>query len=328
MTRRGFLLGLSGVAVTSSFAVRAQQDRPPRIAILLGYSAADLDGQALSTAFRAGLRELGWQPGRNMSLEFRWYDGEPNRAKALAKELLALSPDILVANSTIGLDAVRAVTRTIPIIFVAVSDPVAAGYAESVARPGGNITGFASFDADMGGKWLGLLKEVAPALAHVAVLMDPDFAGYRARWDAIEQAGMALGLHMRRAAVRASSEIESAMATVGALENAGLVVFSSAITSAHRIAIVELAAQHSLPAVYPFKSFVMSGGLMSYGIDRADLFRRSAAYVDRIVRGEYPGTLPIQSPTKFEFVLNLKAAKALNLTIPPTLLARADEVIE
>jgi len=328
MRRRGFLLGFSGAAVTSSFAVRAQQDRPPRIAILLGYSAADLDGQALSTAFRGGLEELGWQPGRNMSLEFRWYDGEPNRAKALAKELLALSPDILVANSTIGLDAVRAVTRTVPIIFVAVSDPVAAGYAESVARPGGNITGFASFDADMGGKWLGLLKEVAPALAHVAVLMDPDFAGYRARWDAIEQAGMALGLHMRRAAVRASSEIESAMATVGTLENAGLVVFSSAITSAHRVAIVELAAQHRLPAVYPFKSFVMSGGLMSYGIDRADLFRRSAAYVDRIVRGEYPGTLPIQSPTKFEFVLNLKAAKALNLTIPPTLLSRADEVIE
>jgi putative tryptophan/tyrosine transport system substrate-binding protein len=329
MRRREFMAGLLLAAATAPAGADAQKPvRPKQVKFLLSFGENDPVGQQVLTEIRNVLEELGWHDGRNVSIEIRSYGGEPERAKTLAMELVGLMPDVIVANSTVGLEAVRSATRTVPTVFIAVSDPVGAGHAASLAHPGGNVTGFLSFGAEMGGKWLELLKEIAPGTMHIAVLMDPDFAGYRARWEAIESAAPAFRLRMRQAAIRTSSDIESAISTAAREPHGALLVFSSALTSANSKTIIELAARYRLPAVYPFKSFSENGGLMSYGIDRADLFRRSASYIGQILRGADPGELPIQAPTKFELVINLKTAGTLGIAVPDTLLARADEVIQ
>jgi putative ABC transport system substrate-binding protein len=329
MRRRDFTAGVLLAAATARASADARKpDRPKQAKFLLSFGENDPVGQQVLTETRNVLEELGWHDGRNVSIEIRSYGGEPERAKMLAMELVGLMPDVIVTNSTIGLEAVRSATRTIPTVFIAVSDPVGAGYAASLARPAGNVTGFVSFGAEMGGKWLELLKEIAPGTTHVAVLMDPDFAGYRARWKAIENAAPLLNVRIEQADIRTSSDIENAISRAAREPNGALLVFSSALTSANSKRIIELAGQYRLPAVYPFKFFTESGGLMSYGIDRADLFRRSASYIDRILRGADPGELPIQAPTKFELAINLTTAKALGLMVPDSLLARADEVTE
>jgi putative ABC transport system substrate-binding protein len=278
--------------------------------------------------FSSALEALGWGDGRNISIVLRWSGGDPGLSNRYAKELVDLAPDLIVASSTIGLEAVRSATRQIPIVFVAVTDPVGAGYVQSMARPGGNVTGFSSFEAETGGKWLELLKQIAPAVTRVGVLLDPDYAGYMARWRAMEMLGPSFSVQLSIVAIRSGAEIENAISVFAKEPGGALVVFSSALTTANRDRIIGSAERHRLPTIYPFRSYAERGGLVSYGIDTLDMFRRSARYADRILRGESPAELPVQAPTKFEFVINLKTAKALGLTILPALLARADEVIE
>ena len=330
MRRREFITLLGGAWAAWPLALHAQQQSSQmrKIGLLMGAAENDPVGRQQMMEFRSALETLGWANGRNISLEFRWFGGEPSRANRYARELLDLAPDLIVANSTIGLEAVRSETRKIPIVFIAVTDPVAAGYVESVARPGGNITGFSSFHAETGGKWLEIIKEAVPAVTRVGVLMDPEYAGYMARWRAMELLGPSFNVELSIVAIRASADIENAISAFAREPNSALVVFSSALTSANRNLIIDLAATHRLPTIYPFKSYTELGGLISYGIDTLDMFRRSASYADRILRGASAGELPVQAPDKFELVINVKTANALGLTIPPTLLARANELIE
>jgi putative ABC transport system substrate-binding protein len=288
----------------------------------------DVRGQRQFKRFSLGLERLGWIDGRNISLFVRWSGGEPSLAKQFANELVRLEPELIVAGSTIGLDAARSATGKIPILFVAVSDPVAAGYVESLAKPGGNVTGFSSFDVETGGKWLEIVKEVVPTASRVGVLMDPEYAGYMTRWRGIMELGPSFGVELSQVAIRASQDIEYAISAFAKEPKGALIVFSSALTSANSGLIVNLANRYRLPTIYPFAFYVKQGGLISYGIDTADLFERSAAYVDRILKGTKPADLPVQRPTRFELVINLKTAKGLGLRIPDKLLLTADQVIE
>jgi putative ABC transport system substrate-binding protein len=330
MRRRAFISLLGGAAVAWPLAAHAQQpSRVRRIGVLMPFNAADAEGQRLVAALRKGLQELDWTEGRNLAIDFRWSDGDVERASAHAKELVALSPELIFAFTAGQLAAVARETRTIPIVFVGVSDAVGSGFVASLARPGGNITGFILFEASLGGKWIEALKEVTPRLARAAIMMNPETATGRGIFyvQAFETAATTFSVESMTATVHSVSDIKAA---IGALEqpDRGLVVVPDTFTEAHRELIVTLAARHRVPTVYPFRHFAMNGGLMSYGPDTVDTFRRSAAYFDRILRGEKPGELPVQVPTKFELVINLKTAQALGLEIPPMLLARADEVIE
>ena len=329
MKRRNFITLLGGAAAWPVAARGQQPERMRRIGVLVAYAESDPEAQARIAAFRQGLRELGWTEGRNLRMELGWGTGDPDRARTLATELISLAPDVIVAHGTPALTALYRATRTIPVVFVSVIDPVGAGYVQSLAQPGGNITGFSTFEPEIGGKWLELLKEIAPGVSRVAGILDPGFKGFAGVWGAIENMAPRLGLQLTNLPFQApTDDLESAVNRFAQELGGGLIVLPTALNAVQRNRIFSSAARGGLPAMYAFRFYATDGGLMSYGIDTVDLFRRSAFYVDRILKGEKPADLPVQAPTKFEMVINLKTARALGLNVSPMLLARADEVVE
>ena len=327
MRRRRFITLLGGVAVGWPLAARAQQgERVRRTGVLMSTAVDDPQDPARLAAFAQGLQELGWTIGRNLRIDYRWSASSPDNARKYAAELAALAPDVMLASGTIALAA--ALRHTIPVVFVNLIDPVSGGFVESLARPGGNTTGFLLFEYGISGKWLELLKEIAPRVTRVAVLRDPTQSSGTGQLGAIQSAASQLGVEFRPAGVRDAREIERGITDFGHGPNGGLIVAAGTQAREHRELIIGLAARHRLPAVYFNRLFVEAGGLISYGPDTIDPFRRAANYVDRILKGEKPADLPVQAPTKFELIVNLKTAKALGLEVPPMLLARADEVIE
>jgi putative ABC transport system substrate-binding protein len=330
MRRRDFIRGLGGAAAAWPLAVRAQQDeRVRRIGVLVAAPADDAELQARVAAFKEGLAQLGWTDGRNVRIDTRWATTNADDLRRHAAELAALAPDVLVAaTGTATVAPLLQATRTVPIVFPVVGDPVGAGFVDSLARPGGNATGFAIFEYGISGKWLELLKEIAPGVARVAVLRDPAIAGGQGQVAAIQAVAPSFGMEVTPINVRDTGEMERAIAAFAHTSRDGLIVTASALTVFHRDLIVTLAARYKLPTVYVQRLFVASGGLISYGANVVDQYRRAANYVDRILKGEKPADLPVQRPTKYELAINLRTAKALGLELPPSLLARADEVIE
>jgi putative ABC transport system substrate-binding protein len=330
MRRREFITLLGGAAAAWPLAARAQQgERVRRIGVLMHLPERDPEAQARVRALLHGLQQLGWSEGRNVRIDYCFGAADVERARRYAAELIALAPDVIQASGTGPVAALQQATRTVPIVFAQVPDPVNAGFVDSLARPGGNATGFSVFEEyGTSGKWLELLKEVAPRVTRVAVLRDPTIAAGIGQTGAIQSVAPSLGVQVSPVGVRDASEIERAIAAFGHGANGGLIVLGAPLAIMHRDWISTLAARHRLPAVYPARLFVAAGGLISYGPDSIDPYRRVAGYVDRILKGEKPADMPVQNPTKFELVINLKAAKALGLEIPPTLLATADEVIE
>jgi ABC-type uncharacterized transport system substrate-binding protein len=328
-TRREFISLLGGAAATWPLTARAQQaERVRRVGVLMHLAADDPEGQPRITAFEQGLRELGWAVGRNLRIDYRWAAGDPDRLRKYAAELAALAPDVILAGGGTPLVvALQQATATVPIVFVGVADPVGAGLVGSLARPGSNATGFTVYEYSISGKWLELLKEIAPRVTRAAVIRELAIAG-TGQLGAIQSVAPSLGVELFPIGVRDAGEIERAVMAFSRGSNGGLIVTGSPSTLVHRHQIITLAARHLLPAVYPYRYFVASGGLVSYGPDVIDQFRSAASYVDRILKGEKPADLPVQAPTKYELVVNAKTAKQLGLVIPPTLLARADEVIE
>ena len=328
LRRREFIAALGG-ATAWPLAARAQQPaRMRRIGVLTPFTADDAEGHARLTAFAQGLQQLGWTVGQNVRIDYRWGDSKPATMRKLANELNSLAPDVILANSSAAVSALLEATSTVPIVFAAVADPVGAGYVESLARPGGNATGFSVFEYSVGGKWIELLKEIAPRVTRVAVLRESAIAAGPGFLGAVQSAASSLGVELRPIDLRDSGEIEHSVGAFAQTPNGGLIVTGGPAATALREFIVDLAARYRLPAVYSIRAFVAAGGLISYGADFLDQFRRAAGYVDRILKGEKPADLPVQAPTKYELVINLKTAKALGLTVPPTLLARADELIE
>jgi putative ABC transport system substrate-binding protein len=326
--RRAFITMLGGAAAWP-IATRAQQgERMRRIGVLMPLAADDPESPARVTAFAQGLQELGWADGRNVRIDYRWGANDPDRGRRYAEELVALAPDVIVASGSPAMAPLQQLTRTVPIVFVNIVDPVGAGFVESLARPAGNITGFAFFEYGMSAKWLELLKEMVPLLKRAAVLRDPALASGAGQYAVIQAAAPSFGVELRAVGVGDAGEIERAITAFARFSNGGLIVTGSPLAAVHRDLILTLAARHRLPAVYPFRYFADSGGLISYGPNATDPYRRAAAYVDRILKGEKPADLPVQAPTKYELVINLKTARTLGLEIPPTVLARADEVIE
>jgi ABC-type uncharacterized transport system substrate-binding protein len=329
MGRRGFITLLGGAAAAWPLAARAQQPEPVRrIGILLPVAADDAEFQTRVGAFLQGLQQLGWAIGRNVRIDTRWAGASAAEIRRHAAELIALAPDVILAHGVPTLGPLLQATRTVPIVFPTAADPVAAGFVDSLARPGGNVTGFMDLEYGMAGKWLELLKQIASGVTRVAVLRDPATPTGPAQFGVIQAVAPPLGMEVNPVNVRDASEIERAVGAVARFPNSGLIVTPSGWASVHRELIVKLAAQHKLPAVYFGRYFVAGGGLISYGPDLSDQYRRAAGYVDRILKGEKPADLPVQAPTKYELVINLKTAKALGLDVPPSLLARADEVIE
>jgi putative tryptophan/tyrosine transport system substrate-binding protein len=329
LRRRQFITLLGGAAIAWPLAARAQQgERMRRIGVFFPGSADDTEYQARNAWFLQGLRELGWTDGRNVRIDYRWSAGDPNNIPKHAAELVALAPDVILAAGGAVTGPLLQATRTVPIVFVIVPDPVGAGFVDSLARPGGNATGFINFEYGISAKWLELLKEISPRVTRVAVLRDPAIAQGIGQFGAIQSVAPSLGVEVRPANVRDASEIERAIAALARSSDGGLIVTGSALAVVYREQIITLAARHRLPAVYFIRAFVEGGGLLSYGPDYRDQFRRAAGYVDRILKGEKPTDLPVQVPNKYELVINLKTAKALGLTIPETLLATANEVIQ
>jgi putative ABC transport system substrate-binding protein len=328
MRRREFIT-LVGGAAAWPLAARAQQgERMRRIGVFFPGSADDTEYQARNAAFLQGLRELGWTDGRNVRIDYRWSAGDPNNIPKHAVELAALAPDVILAAGGAVTAPLLQATRTVPIVFVIVPDPVGAGFVNSLARPGGNATGFINFEYSIGAKWLELLKQVAPHVTRVAVLRDPAIAQGIGLFGAIQSVASSLGVEVHPVNVRDVSEIEHAIAGFAHSSDGGLIVTGSALAVVNRAQIVTLAARHKMPACYFIRAFVEGGGLLSYGPDYPDQFRRAADYVDRILKGEKPADLPVQAPTKYELAINLKTAKALGLDVPPMLLARAEKVID
>jgi putative ABC transport system substrate-binding protein len=326
--RREFVMLLGGAAAWPLRA-RAQQSRTMRrIGVLMNLAADDPEAPVRLAALLQGLQQLGWTVGQNVQIDYRWGAGNADLMRKHAAELAALAPDVILAHSSAAVAPLLEATRTVPIVFAVVADPVGAGYVESLARPGGNATGFTNFEYSIAPKWLELLKDIAPDVTRAAVLRESAIAAGPAQFGAIRAVAQSLGMEVRPVEVRDSGEIERAITAFAPGSNAGLIVTGSPAAIVHRALIVVLAARHRLPAVYFGRYFVTDGGLISYGPDFIDLFRRAAGYVDRILKGEKPADLPVQTPTKFELVINRKTAKALGLQVPPTLLARADEVIE
>ncbi len=329
MKRREFLALLGGAAAAWPLAARAQQpERMRRVGVLMALAADDPEGQARLVAFVQALQKLGWTDGGNVRIDTRWAAGDAERFRSYAAELVALAPDVILASGGTGVGALLQVTRTVPIVFTQTNDPVGASYVDSLARPGGNATGFANMEYGMSGKWLELLKEIAPRMARAAVLRDATIPQGVGQFGAIQAVAPSLGVEVRPIDVRDAPEIERAITAFARSANGGLIVTGSALTAFHRDLIITLAARHKLPAIYWERFFVTGGGLMSYGPDSIDPHRRAAGYVDRILKGEKPADMPVQAPTKYELVINLKTAKALGLTVSPQLIARADEVIE
>ena len=330
MKRRDFLTLLGGAAASWPLVVRAQQqgERVRRIGVLMSTAVDDPQDPARLAGFAQGFQELGWTIGRNLRIDYRWSASSPDNARKYAAELAALAPDVMLASGTIALAAVQQIRHTTPIVFANLIDPVSGGFVESLARPGGNTTGFLLFEYGISGKWLELLKEIAPRVTRVAVLRDPTQSSGTGQLGAIQSAASQLGVEFRPVGVRDAREIERGITDFGRGSNGGLIVTAGTQAREHRELIIGLAARHRLPAVCFNRLFVEAGGLISYGADTIDPLRRAANYVDRILRGEKPADLPVQAPTKYELVINLKTAKALGLEIPATVLARADEVIE
>ncbi len=326
--RREFIRLLGGAVASCPLAARAQQRGVLRIGVLSNLAADDPEAQARNAAFLQGLQELGWIVGRNVRIDYRWGAGDTDRLRKYATELVALAPDVILASAGLTVRALQQATRTVPIVFAQVIDAVGAGFVASLARPGGNTTGFTLFEYGISAKWLELLKEIAPGVTRAAVLRDPTNPTVIGQFGAIQSVAPSFGMELSPVGVRDSDEIERAITAFARGANDGMVVLSSGLTIAHRHLIIMLAARHRLPTVYPYRFFVTDGGLISYGPDLIEQYRRAAGYVDRILKGEKPADLPVQAPVKYELAVNLKTAKALDLDVPPALLTRADEVIE
>jgi putative ABC transport system substrate-binding protein len=330
MRRRKFITLVGGAAVAVwPFAARAQQEeRVRRISVFMTVSADDVDQQKGVAAFVQVLQQLGWIDGRNVRIDTRWGGGEPSAIRRQANDLVALAPDVIAAAGNAAMGPLLQATRTVPIVFNNVADPVGSGFVESMGQPGGNATGFLQFEYSLCGKWLELLKQIAPTVTRAAVLRDPDIAAGIGQFAIIQSVAPSLGMDVSAINGRNATEIERAITAFGRSPNGGLILTASALAVVHRDLIIALAARHKLPAVYYRRYFAASGGLISYGHDFVQQFRGAAAYVDRILKGEKPANLPVQAPTKYELVINVKTAKALGLEVPATLLARADDAIE
>ncbi len=329
MRRRGFIAGL-GSAVAWPVAARGQQaERMHRIGVLMNFPEADTEGNARLVAFLQRMRELGWSDGHNLKLESRWSGADIDRMRTFAREIVVQQPDLIVAVGTPATSAVMRETSTIPIVFTQVSDPVGGGLVTNLARPGGNVTGFTLFEFSIKSKWLQTIKEIAPNVTRVAVLFNPTTAPYAPLYlRSVEDSTSSFAVDFSTLPLQDAVELEPTIKTLAATPNSALLVLTDTFTTVNRDRIIALAAEYRLPALYPYRFFAQSGGLVSYGVDTLEQYPRAAAYADRVLKGEKPGDLPIQQPTKYELVINLKTAKALGLEIPPTLLARADEVIE
>jgi putative ABC transport system substrate-binding protein len=328
MKRRNFITLLGGAAAWPLGTSAQQNNRIRHIGVVIGYAGTDVETQSRMAAFRQKLQELGWTEGRNIEIDFRATGADPERIRAEVQDLVARAPEIIIASPGQVVLALRDVTSSIPVVFANVPDPVGIGIVSSLAHPGGKITGFTSTESALAGKWLEVLKEVAPAVSRVSVIYSPVNPAWPGRLRVLEQVAPAMGVQLAPAAVHDADQIERAVTSFAREPNGGLILFPSIFTSDHRDIVVALAARHRLPAMYPYRAAAVDGGLISYGIDIPDQFRGAASYVDRILKGENAGDLPIQAPTKYELVVNLKAAKSLGLDVPLTLLAIADEVIE
>jgi putative tryptophan/tyrosine transport system substrate-binding protein len=330
MIRREFITLLCGGAVAASpLKVRAQQtDKMRRIGVLTAVASGDSDFRMNIAAFAQGMEQLGWSDGRNVRIDYRSSAGDAERTRTYATELVSLGPDVVFASGTASVEALAGATRSVPIVFVGVADPVGAGYVDSLSRPGSNITGFMLFEYDLSAKWLELLKQIAPNVTRAAVLRDPAITAGVGQFAVIQSVARSVGVEVSPVNVRDASEIERAITAFAGQSNGGLILTASALSLFHRDLIISLAARERLPAVYYRRGFVAAGGLISYGPDIVDQYRRSAGYVDRILKGEKPADLPVQAPTKYELVINLKTAKVLGLELPTSLLARASEVME
>jgi putative ABC transport system substrate-binding protein len=328
MRRREFMTLVGGVVAWPLAARGQQRDRKRRVGFLMGLAADDAEAQDRIAAFEQGLQQSGWTNGRNLGIDYRRGAGDPDSTQRYADELVALAPDVILASGGTVMGALLKATRTVPIVFTQTPDPVAAGFVASLARPGGNATGFTTSEYGTSGKWLELLKETAPAVTRAAVLRDPTIPSGIGQFASIQSVAPSLGVELSPLDVRDASEIERDVTAFARGSNCGLIVTSSGLAAVHRQLIIRLAARHRLPAIYSYRYFAASGGLISYGADPIDQYRRAAGYVDRILKGEKPADLPVQAPTKYQLVLNLTTAKALGLSVPSALLARADEVIE
>jgi ABC-type uncharacterized transport system substrate-binding protein len=328
MKRREFITLLGGAAAWPLAARAEVPERIRRVGVLNFLAADDPDASPRVAAFAQALQKLGWLDGRNIQIDYRWGGGDLDRSRSYAAELLALAPDVILVSSGSALAVLQSITRTVPIVFVSVSDPVGAGYVASLARPGGNTTGFTLFEYGTIGKWLELLKQIAPAMTRAAVIRDPSITSGTAQFAAIQAVAPSLGVELTPIDARDDGGIEQTITVLTRQASCGLIVTASPSAFRRRELIVALAAKHQLPAVYPVRLYVANGGLISYGPDEIDQYRRAADYIDRILKGEKPANLPVQHPTKLDLVINLKTARALGLELPPTVLARADEVIE
>jgi putative ABC transport system substrate-binding protein len=328
MRRREFISLLGGAVSAWPLAARAQQnEQVRRIGVLMPFIAGDPEAQVRSTVFAQTLQQLGWTVGRNLQIDYRFAGGEADRVRQYAVELVELAPEVIMTVGSITVAPMQQATRTIPIVFTNVADPVGAGIVQSLARPGGNATGFTNFEYSMSGKWVELLKQIAPHVRRAAVLRDPTAAAGIGQFAAIQGVAQSLGVELTPVAARDTAELERSMATFARSANSGMIVTAGG-TGFRRDLIIRLASRNKLPAVYPFRYYVKDGGLISYGPDTLDPVRRATEYVDRILKGEKPADLPVQAPVKYELAINLKTARTLGLDVPPTLLARADEVIE
>ena len=328
MRRREFITLVGGAAAIPLVAGAQQPEPVRRIGVLMSTAADDPVGQARITAFRQGLQKLGWAEGKNVRIDIRWAGGNADLDRKFAAELVPLTPDVILATASPTVAALQGATRTVPIVFAHAVDPVGAGFVDGLARPGGNATGFVLFEYSISAKWLELLKEVAPSVTRVAVLRDPAAAAGTGQFGAIQSVAPSFGVELSPVNVRDPAEIERAVSAFARSANGGLIVTASPLITTHRDLVITLAARHKLPAIYYDHFFVTADGLISYGTDIVDQYRRAAGYVDRILNGEKPADLPVQAPTKFEMAINLKTARALGLTVPPALLARANAVIE
>jgi putative ABC transport system substrate-binding protein len=327
--RREFISVLGGAVAAWPFAAHAQQpEQMRRVGMLFGIAADDPNAQAEHAAFLQGLQQLGWTEGRNVRIDPRWAGGNAAALRKYAAELVALAPDVILSVGSASAGPLLEATRTVPIVFVIIPDPVGAGYVDSLSRPGGNATGFMMFEYSLCGKWVELLKEIAPGVTRAAVLRDPAIAAGIGQFAVIQSVAPALGVEVNPVSVRDATEIERAVTAFAQSANGGLILTASPLSGVHRDLIITLAARFKLPVVYGERSYIAAGGLISYGPNFLDQCRRAAGYVDRILKGEKPADLPVQAPTKYELVINLKTAKALGLTFPQSILARADDVIE
>ena len=328
MKRREFMLLLGGMALSWPIAARAQPGRVARVGVLMGIGESDPEAKPRVEALQSGLKELGWTESQNIHLDYRWTAGDLDRTQLFAKEIVELKPDVIVVHSTPAVNALRQLKSTTPMVFVLIADPIGSGFVASLAHPGGNLTGFMNVDAPMAGKWLELIKEAAPKVKRVALIFNPRTSPYQSYLNSFREAALKAEVEAIPTPVLDTAELESSITTLGKQPDTGLFVVPDVFVQVHRELIIKLAEQYRLPAVYPYRFFPESGGLMSYGLDTVVVFRQAASYVDRILKGTAPADLPVQAPTMFQLVINLKAAKAIDLKIPESFLVRADKLIE